>query len=160
MIVKLPVKDSEYLKFYLGSFNITNTTTMLFDPISKECWLAEQWSDVKSAFFFLGDLCVIETASYNAILATYDYYMKSVLSKRVYPTAKFLLVCHELKVFDAFSCKEYPMAKYGKQIPRGMDKIKFKNREQRDLEIEPLLQEGYICIFDKDLHDNLMEVSE
>lgn len=155
MIVEIPIGNTAEAVYTINSLKPRQGSIVLWDSHSKLFYFCETEEELGNKFVFIGDMDYVEVNDKPTLKYIYNYYAANVNPHKVYPHIKWLLYSDEMKVFDAFSFKNYPLVRYGKQIPRGMSIAKFENRWERDKVIRELVEKEYTCIFHTPTHESL-----
>ena len=157
MIKLVPNGFTSEAQFVINDLEIKRDSVVLWDPVAKQFWFASDEDEMSEAFFFLGDMYTIMVDNKDSFMQAYNFYAKGVHPYKLYSLKKYMLYSDELKIFDPYSVKAYPIEKYGKPIPRGMSVGSYESRELRDLTVEQFIHDGYTCIFNSEIHDRLLE---
>lgn len=160
MLTEIQTGFTGEAQYTLNSIHPETDSVVLWDAHSKQFWFVDKEEEVEDYFKFCGDLVYICVESKDALLYTYNYYAKHVSPFRNYSKTSFMLYSDELKIFDPYSIKSYPVEKYGKPIPRGMSIAKYDDRFARDLDVEEMIMKGYVCTFNQTLHERLLGIDD
>lgn len=155
MIVEIKNGYCSEAQFILNDITPTEHSLAVWDSHSKQFWYCSDESLLSTKFLFTGDLSLFEVADRSALLSAYEYCCKDVSPVRKFSHTVYMLYSEELKVFDPYSMKSYPIIKYGKPIPRGLTSAKYKDRFERDQVIESFIAQDFCCIFNDEIHSEI-----